>query len=164
MIKRAVIFLAMVLAVGLRAQQGRPDFSGQWKLDITRTQTPAELPGMEQTIEHKEPSLKWSTKISTQDGSAMLPPFLMGIADPEGNLITDGKEIIRTVGPFERRSRSEWQGQRLVTTWSVKTPQDPPHGKWIRSLSADGKTQTVDIEFQSEMMGTIQAHLVFSRR
>jgi hypothetical protein len=164
MMKRAVIFLAVVLAVCLRAQQGRPDFSGQWKLDLARTQAPADPPEMEQTIEHKEPALKWSTKIGTQDGSPMLPPFLMGIADPQGELTTDGKETVKTVGPFERRSRSEWQGQRLVTTWSVKTPQDPPHGKWIRSLSADGKTQTVDVEFQSEMMGTVQAHLVFSKR
>jgi hypothetical protein len=34
MMKRAVILLTVILAVCVRAQQGRHDFSGQWKLDL----------------------------------------------------------------------------------------------------------------------------------
>jgi hypothetical protein len=161
---RTILFLTAIMTVCAGAQSGKPDFSGRWQLDLSRSKAPVELPAMEQVIDHRGSAFRWTTKITTNDGGAMLPPFLMGIADPQGELTIDGKETVRTSGPFERRSRSEWDGQHLVTLWNVKTPQDPPHGKSIRSLSADGKTQTVDIEMESAMMGTIHVQMVFSKK
>jgi hypothetical protein len=108
--------------------------------------------------------LKWTTTFKDENAATMMLPFLMVIADRQAELRADGKEEVVKTGVFEQRSRTVWEGQRLVTSWTMKTPQDPPQGRWVRSLSADGKTQTVEIEFRSAMMGTLQVTLIFTRR
>jgi len=118
---------------------------------------------MELVIDHKDPVLKWTTTFKDENAAKMMLPFLMVIADRQAELRADGKDEVVKTGLFERRSRTEWEGQRLVTSWTMKTPQDPPQGRWVRSLSADGKTQTVDIEFKSAMMGTPEVTLIFSK-
>lgn len=159
-----VLFVAATVGMCTAQQRSRPDFSGRWELEVSKTEAPAQPPEMEQVVEHNDPLLKWSTTFKDAKAQEMMLPFLMGIADPKGQLRADGKEEVVKTGPFERRSITAWNGQRLVTTWTMKTPQDPPQGRWVRFLSSDGKTQTVEIEFRSAMMGTVRAKLVFSKR
>jgi len=165
-VKRSLdlVFLSAIVLTLAEAQQQKTDFSGHWMLDVAKCEAPVAPPEMEQVVEYKDHVLRWTTTLADANASRMMLPFLMGIADPKEQLRTDGVEETVRNGPFERTSRTVWDGHKLVTTWTMKTPQDPPEGKWVRSLSADGKMQTIDIEFRSAMMGTVQAKLVFSRR
>ena len=160
----SLVLLSAIAVLPAAPQQTKPDFSGRWVLDLTKTEAPAQPPEMEQVIDHKDPVLKWTTKFKDTGASETMLPFLIGIADGQAEVRADGKEEAVKNGPFERRSHTVWDGQRLVTTWTMKTPQDPPEGRWVRSLSADGKTQIIDIEFRSAVMGTVQAKLIFSKR
>jgi hypothetical protein len=143
-----------------RAEQEKPDFSGTWTLDADRTEGPFTPPAMTQVIDHKDPVFKWTTKFK-EEGTPKLPVFLTGFAVPSGEVKTDAHYETTKIQAGERETRTMWNGQRLVTTWTIRTLHDPSQGKWQRSLSDDGKTQTVDLEYRSAMMGLVQAKLVF---
>ncbi len=144
------------------AQQTRPDFSGTWELDLDRVEGPFTPPAMTQVIEQKDPVFKWTTQIR-QDG-VKVPMFLTGFAAPNGETKTDGHYETVKIQGGERETHALWSGQKLVTSWAIRTLHDPSDGKWTRSLSEDGKTQTVELQFRSAMMGLVQATLVFVRR
>jgi hypothetical protein len=147
----------------LRAQPAKPDFSGTWELDPDRTEGPFTPPAMTQTVDHKDPVFKWTTKFK-DEGTPKVPMFLTGFAVPSGEVKSDAHYETVKLQAGERETRTMWTGQKMVTTWTIRTLHDPSQGKWQRSLSEDGKTQTVDIEFRSTMMGVVQAKLVFVKR
>jgi hypothetical protein len=155
--------LAAIGGASAAQPQSKPDFSGRWELDLAKSEAPATPPAMVQNVEYDYPTLRWTTVFKDANAGRMTLPFLMVIADREGEVTASGNEEVVKTGSFERRSRTALEGQRLVTTWTMKTPQDSPEGRWVRSLSADGKTQTVEIEFHSALMGNLSAKLVFSK-
>lgn len=144
----------------LSYQSAKPDFTGAWDLDIDRTEGPFTPPGMIQTIDHKDPVFKWTTKFK-DEGTPKLPQYLSGLAVPSGEIRTDGHyETVKVTGG-EKETHTVWSAGKLITIWTIRTLHDPSQGKWQRSLSEDGKTQNLLLEFQSTMMGTVQARLVF---
>lgn len=162
MTTRRVFSFALFGAVAARAQPAKPDFSGTWELDVDRTEATFTPPAMTQVIDHKDPVFKWTTKFKEE--SPKLPMFLSGFAVPSGELRTDAHYETVKVQAGERETRTMWNGPKLVTTWTIRTLHDPSQGKWQRSLSEDGATQTVDMEFRSAMMGLVQAKLIFLKR
>ena len=68
----STVAVILLLAVSALAQVGTPNFSGNWTLDLAKSDFgPAPPPdSVVMTIDHKEPTLKSTTTQKTQQGDA----------------------------------------------------------------------------------------------
>jgi bla regulator protein blaR1 len=141
-----------------------PDFSGRWNLDKSRSNLPSPSPeDLVETIDHRDPQLKIVT--TSRDWSAREPiaQTLFTVMIPEISTTTDNRENTAQFGPGELKSKTRWDAKNLVTEWGLERDgQREMEGTWTRSLSADGKTMTLQVvagEPESGVQGTTK--LVF---
>ena len=122
-----------LLLAPLGAQEKKPDFSGHWSINAARSDY-GRMPKPKtyvETIEQKEPVITISSTSQGQRGESTM--FL--------KLTTDDREAVNEVDGNEFHSRSHWEGAKLVTTVTGDRGLSMVE---VRSLSADGKTQTVE--------------------
>jgi len=126
------VFSATFLLLGVRAQAAGRNLSGVWKLNFAKSdygKFPAPL-GMTRKIAHNEPKLMLTT---TQTG-------------PQGDVAsslmytTDGKESVNG----QSKGTAQWIGDKLMIESSREFQGVTLKQKEIWTLSADGKTLTVD--------------------
>ncbi len=102
------------LALGAVSSWGaaKPDFSGEWVLNMVRSEFGAQAPPkkLSQKIEHKDPALKVTqTEISPLDQAVKF----------ESSYSTDGKEAANNVLGSTVKSTAKWEGDELVIhSWS----------------------------------------------
>ena len=140
---RRTLVIAMLLLAPAGAQEKRPDFSGRWsivaaKSDYGRMPKPKSYV---EVIEFKEPLLTVAT--TSEDGRGESRSFL--------RLTTDDKDCVNEVGGNEFHSRSHWEGGKVVTTVTGDRGLSMVE---VRSLSADGKTQTVETYMGAQRAGS----------
>jgi TonB family protein len=71
---------------------------------------------------------------------------LFAMMVPELSITTDNQENVQPYGPGQMRSKSRWEDSKLITDWTLERDgQVMVKGQWVRSLSSDGKAQTVQI-------------------
>jgi hypothetical protein len=129
-------FLVCVLALAVFAvsamAQGKPNFSGDWKLNVAKSDFGPMPPPSSSTakVTHAEPDMKVHVK---QVGD-------QGEMEFDAAYSTDGKETSNTFGPMPTKSTAVWEGEVLVVTtkfeangMDIKLVQ-----KW--SLADEGKT------------------------
>ncbi len=86
----------------------------------------------------------------TQDGDALVLKRKVEFQGEERTFesrhTTDGKENINEgFRGSSVKSKTHWEGAKLVTESVMETPNGTRETKEVRSLSADGKTMTVEI-------------------
>ncbi len=154
------------------ADRSHPDFSGRWELDKARSTLPSHTPdNLVQVIEHRDPQLRIITTSkdwSTDFGLNIQKPIavtLFALTIPEWVATTDGIERSEKYGPAELKSKTHWEGDRLITAWSLERDgRAEIVGEWVRSLSVDGKTQTLEIKAHDPQRGGKgEAKLVFMK-
>ena len=162
--------LQILAGVCLAARVRKPNLSGNWEVDKTRSTmktTPVKNPDPDappapppppadsvfdrmppQTITHNEPNL------TIKDGNA--PPL---------NLTTDGKEnVTQLSNGAVNRSKSQWDGNQLVTQWSLERNGAPMlHGVDRRSLS-DGGGELIDERTVTTPFAETQFHIVWKKK
>jgi hypothetical protein len=134
------------------AQAGRPNFSGRWELDKSRSDfgpLPPDESAME-LIQHQEPKLTITQVWKDAEGEHTLV----------WQLTTDGAENLTRINETEIASRTVWEDGRLITEWRMKRGAQLSAGKYDRSLSEDRKTMTVGVHKRSAT-NEIDQHLVF---
>ena len=124
-----------------------------------------------QVIDHRDPQLRITT--TSKDWSAdfglnvqkPIAVTLFTLTIPEWAATTDGVERSEKCGPGEFKSKTHWEGDRLITAWSLERDGRPEiTGEWIRSLSADGRTQSLEIKAHDPQRGARgEAKLVFEK-
>jgi hypothetical protein len=133
------LFAACVL---IFAQGAKPNFSGVWNLDKDKSDMsggPGGGPRMvspSMTIEHKDPQLIIKRKFEFQGEERT----------QEMKYTTDGKP--NTNEGFRGRtvkSKTSWDGDKLVTEATRETPQGTFETKETYSLSDDGKSLTIEM-------------------
>ena len=114
-------------------QDKPPDLSGHWVIDASKSSYGGmALPKTYvEVIESKDASLSISTTTEDQRGEQQ---YLT-------KLTTDGKDNLNVINGNEFHSKSHWEGGRLVTTVTGDRGLTLVE---VRSLSSDGKTQTVE--------------------
>jgi len=125
----------LAAAFGLLQAQAKPNFSGSWKLNTSKSEFgPMPAPDSRtDTIAHADPDIKDSV---TQSGQ-------MGELTAEMKYSTDGKETTNTMRGNEIKSTAKWDGDELVVAskTSFNGADVTLNDRW--SLSPDGKTLTI---------------------
>jgi hypothetical protein len=138
---KTIVLAGFVLLVCAALAQAKPDFTGEWKLDVAKSDFgPMPAPqSMVQKVTHQEPSLKVvSTQVSER-----------GEFTSERNYTTDGKECVNKMRDTEVKSTLKWDGDTLVidSKFSFQDNAITTSEKW--TLSADGKVLTIKSHFSS---------------
>ena len=143
--RRTGLILAGLLFLAASASaQTKPNFSGDWKLNIAKSnfgQMPAPS-SLTEKITHSDPSLKVQT---AQSGD-------FGDLNSDFSFTTDGKESQNAMGDmFKMTSTVKWDGDILMFDSKMDFQGTAMTGvdKW--SLSPDGKTITVQRHFNGPM-------------
>lgn len=136
---RYASLIALALApFGSATGQSVPNLTGTWVLSADKSdfgQMPAPQ-GRSDVIDHKEPALTIKRSIQGPDASssAML----------ELKYVVDGKPHVNSTPQGDITSTLKWEGNVLVVTSLVPTPNGEAGIVDRMSLSADGKTLTQD--------------------
>jgi hypothetical protein len=134
------------------AQASRPNFSGRWELDKSRSDfgsLPPDDSAME-LIQHQEPKLTITQVWKDTEGEHTVV----------WQLTTDGTENLARMNETEIASRTVWENSKLVTEWRMKRGARLSEGKYERSLSEDRQTLMVGVRQRSGSNEVVQ-HLVF---
>jgi hypothetical protein len=125
---------AMVLMAG--AVQAAPNFSGEWKLNLSKSDYgsfPAPL-AVTRKIVHADPKLSMTT---TQKSS-------QGELATQLNYTTDGKESTNKLQTGESKGAAQWITDKLMIESSREIQGATLKQKEIWTLSRDGKTLTIE--------------------
>ena len=141
--------------------RSHPDWSGRWELDKTKSTLPPASPAdLVDLIDHRDPQLRITTTSkdwSAEFGLNIQKPIaltLFTLTIPEWVATTDGVERSEKYGPAELKSKTHWEGDRLITVWSLERDGRPEiTGEWVRSLAADGRTQSLEVEAHDPQRG-----------
>jgi hypothetical protein len=134
----------MLLATSAWAKS---NFSGTWKMDPVQSQF-GQLPkpaSMLRVIKHTDPVMEVDT---TQSGA-------QGEVKSQMRYNTNGKESSNTLRGAEIKSICQWEGEALVIRYMRQIGPDTSVSvteQW--SLSADGKTTTIDTQMAGGGMNT----------
>ncbi len=140
---RVLPVAVLACVCGLVQAQAKTNFSGNWKLNSSRSDFGA-MPAPDSrtdTITHQDPDLK---DAFTQIGQ-------MGEVTAEVKYSTDGKETSNTVRGNPIKSTAKWDGEELVVDSKASFNGSDVSMKDRWSLSADGKTLTIQRHVVSPM-------------
>jgi hypothetical protein len=141
--------------VGAPASSGaKPNFSGTWKLDVTKSDFGVLPPDNSRTvvIDHSDPVLKLAV---SADGAQGKQEFTL-------NFTTDGKEATNNAGGLELKSILTWESSTLVDNTKLKFQDQDVVVKEIWLLSDDGKTLTQNAHYTSPM-GEMDTKMVYAK-
>lgn len=156
MLRRAVTASFVFLAfTALSFAQGKPNFSGTWKLNTAKSDFgPLPRPDTRtDVIEHADPALKISVSSTGAQGAQN---YVV-------NLTTDGKEATNSFGPNPAKSTATWDGNKLQVNTNLKFNDQDVAIKSIWTLSPDGKTLTLNTHFTSPM-GEADQTLIYDKQ
>ena len=137
-------------------------FSGKWVLDKKKSPNPANAPAaLIQEIKPDGDKLIVKSRYDQpQDG--MYPIFWVGIMTDELDLTTDGNETVNSIGPFDHRSKTTLDGNKLTTDWTAMGGQ--VQGQWVRTLSDDGRHMTMEVHGKCTDGRQMTATLFFNKK
>lgn len=155
MLRRAVTASFIVVAfAALSFAQGKPNLSGTWKLNTSKSDFGV-LPAPDsQTniITHTEPTLKVDVSAQSSQGAQN---FTM-------NLTTDGKDSA-PYGPRQAKSAANWDGNNLVVNTKLTFNDQDVTVKSVWTLAPDGKTLTQNVHLASAM-GETDQKLIYEKQ
>lgn len=152
---KKLCLLVLSLALAAMAQDGKPNFSGTWELQVAKSDFgPLPAPqGQTNAIEHKDPKLKITATAKTDQGDRTTVR----------NFTTDGEENTNQLGNATMKSRTRWVEKELVIDATFEAQGNKVQIKDRWQLSDDGKTLTVARTLSSEM-GVAEQKLIFDRK
>lgn len=140
----AWLIFAVASTAQLTADEKKGDLSGRWVMDAEHSSY-GRMPlpkSYVEVIDQKDPVITISTTSEEQRGETK--SFM--------KLTTDDRENLNEINGNEFRSKSHWDGPKLITTITGDRGMRMVE---VRSVSADGKTQTVET-YMGEVRGNPQ--------
>lgn len=152
---RRFLFILAILAIVALPLFAKPNFSGDWKLNVSKSAF-GEFPApdsLTQKVAHEDPNLKVAVKQSSERGEFEF----------EASYTTDGKECTNQFGPGTMKSTLKYDGETLVivTKGAFNDNEFTMTDKW--TLSEDGKVMTINRHFSSQM-GEADQKLVLEKQ
>ena len=151
------------------------DFSGRWELAKSQSDLPSPFPdNLVEIINQHNSEFKVTTTLKDWNTNKPIAVSLFALMLPEFSTTTDNKETVQPFGPGQVRSKTHWEGNNLVTDWTLERNsefQGKQHltiavtGRSLRNLSPDGNTQTIEISAHDPVHNLDgQAKALFVRR
>jgi hypothetical protein len=159
-------FLIICLCAGLvgAAAGSLAPFEGKWKLDKKKTQATGAPEDFEFQIKPDADGVKIVSKYR-EPKTAIYPLMWVGLMTYELPLSADGSEKTNQIGPFAHVSKTTIEGNKMVTDWRATMENGSSvEGRWIRTLSPDGKEMTMQVISKSSDGRNMDQTLVFQRR
>jgi len=147
-------FMFLTLVLGMAQAQTRPNLSGTWKLNMSKSSFghgPAPDARTDK-ITHEDPNLKDTITQSNQQGEITYDMIYS----------TDGKETTNTIRKNEFKSTAHWEADQLAIE-SKGSLGGPVTLKDRWSLSDDGKTLTLE-RHAARVIGSTDQKLVFEKQ
>src|SRR5216684_244076 len=147
----AWLLFAIASTPQLSAEEKTPSISGRWVMDAEHSSY-GRMPlpkSYVEVIDQKDPVITITTTSEDQRGE--MKSFM--------KLTTDDRENLNEINGNEFRSKSHWDGTKLITT---VTGDKGMRMVEVRSVSGDGKTQTVE-SYMGEVRGTPQMKRVMQK-
>ena len=146
--RRVSVATMMILFVAVAfGQDPKPNFTGDWTLDRGKSEMGEPRPGGgggggrgmgmgSFSITHESEALVVKRKIEFQGEERTF----------ESRHTTNGKENVNEgFRGSTIKSKTHWEGTKLISESVMETPNGTRETKEIRSLSADGKTMTIEV-------------------
>ena len=148
-----VVVLGLTLAGSVGSAQSKPNFTGDWKMNLVQSDFgAAPAPDtMTRKIVHAEPSL-------TIDEEQATP---IGPQRTTRKYVTDGTESTFEAGGAAVRTSAKWDGNVLVAVTTVDVVGLVYNDRM--SLSADGKTLTSVVKLTTPQ-GPLDVTVVFEKQ
>ena len=147
-------FMFLTLVLGIAQAQTRPNLSGTWKVNMSKSdfgRGPAPEARTD-SITHEDPNLKDTITQSNQQGEITY----------DMNYFTDGRETTNTIRGNEFKSTAHWDGDQLAVE-SKGSLAGPVTLKDRWSLSGDGKTLTLQ-RHAARTIGSTDQKIVFEKQ
>jgi hypothetical protein len=153
-----------VLSVPIIAKDAKDQgFSGKWVLDKKESHGSEQLADLLLDIKPDGNTIVIQNRFP-EPANAIAPLLYLGIMTTTLKLNTDGSETTNQIGPYTQISKTTVDGNTMTTEWHSEINGDPVQGKWIRTLSDDGKRMTLQINESSTKGQSGDATLVFHRK
>jgi hypothetical protein len=142
----ATLMLFFCVAVAF-AQEAKPNFTGDWTLDREKSEMGEPRRG---GGGGRGRGMGMGSFSITQDGDTLVLKRKVEFQGEEktfeSRYTADGKENVNEgFRGNSVKSKTHWEGAKLVTESVMETPNGTRETKEVRSLSEDGKTMTVEI-------------------
>lgn len=166
MSKRWITGCALILSLTLALfakdakEQG---FSGKWALVKDASHGTESLPDLHQEIKIHDSDVTIQNRFP-EPANGIAPLVFLGIMTTAIHLRTDGNEVTNQIGPFLHLSKTTVDGNTMTTDWHAQINGDEVQGKWVRTLSDDGKQVTLQITETSTKGQNGNATLVLRRK
>jgi hypothetical protein len=136
-----ILTATIVLLAASVAASAKPNLSGDWKLNTSKSDFGQMPPpsSMTQKITHEDPNLQLQVKQSGE----------MGDFEFETKYTTDGKECTNTIRDNPATSIVKWDGDALVFDTKGKFGDNDFTMKDKWTVSEDGKVLTIERHFSS---------------
>lgn len=159
MTRRVLIAAAIgLLSLNGAAAKEKSPFEGRWVLD-GRPEPPVPE-NLTQKIDVNGPEVKIeSTWREPKNG--ITPLCMVGIMVTQISLKPG--ESTTQVGPFPLTSKTTVEGNQMTTQWATEHQGKQIHGKWVRTVSPDGKSMTMLVKEDSTGKD-VERTLKFRRR
>jgi hypothetical protein len=157
--RKPAVFIPFVCILALGSSlpaQAAPNFSGDWKMNIAKSDFgPVPAPEiLTRAIKHSDPSLEIATH---QKGAR-------GEVDSQLKYTTDGKPCVNTVQGGEAKGTARWQGDTLVIESERDFQGTPITSKETWALSDGGKTLTITNHVSVPKQGEFDIRYVFDKQ
>ena len=168
---RSAAFLLILasFAAGASKPQG---FEGKWVLDKKKSPEAAQAPQeLVQQIKLGGSNMIIKSKFA-QPRNGIYPMLWVGIMTEELHLNTDGSEASKSIGPFQLRSKTQQDGDAIVTSWTANMENGMApgqeggsvEGQWLRSVSEDGRVMVLQVKGKCSDGRTLDTKLYFNRK
>lgn len=154
------VFVVACLANGKDVENS---FSGKWVLD-KHSPRPGDAPNSLETRIKQDSSGVTIESSFKEPENAVVPLLYLGVMTNKLRLATDGHEQQTQIGPFMATFKSAIEGNKLTTDWAAQMKGDQVQGRWIHTLSVDGKRMTLEMQETSTQGQHAEATLQFVRK
>lgn len=149
--KRAILLWVAVSLLGAMfclAQDAKPNFTGKWNLDTGKSDFGMLQPPESQThvVDHKDPKLKITTSTKGPQGERTT----------ERSHTTDGEENTNKQGNNEVKSRTKWDGKRLIIESKLEIQGNVIEIKDTWELADEGKALKIGRDLKGPQGETSQ--------
>jgi hypothetical protein len=165
MLRRRLLHCSAIVCLSLGAAIAgtASSFTGKWELDKKKTQAVGAPEDFRLEIKEEGAKLKFQSKYR-EPKTNVYPLLWVGVMTYDLELGADGSETTNHIGPFTHVSKTTVDGNKMVTDFTAQIENGNVTGQWIRTLSADGREMTWQVNTKSSDGRQLNQTLVFKKK